>query len=193
MLDEGDVHLALASSNEFTRDTEFCKFTSDPVVLAVPHNHPWASRTAVTPTDLLEADFIMREEGSGTKVVLAEALSQHGIGVDELRTVLMLGNSEAIALAVQEGIGVGFLSQIVVSRIVQDRVVVVPVIGLEMHQDIFIGRHTGYPATTAQNAFWEFMTDPTNPVRAGFETASAAGDWTEFPEWDAVETEQAPG
>jgi len=90
-----------------------------------------------------------------------------GVTVDRLQRVLTLGNSEAIALAVEEGLGVGFVSKIVVTRLVSQRVAVVAVRGLQMQQDVYIGRNTSLPGTTAQNAFWEFVTDPDNPVTLG--------------------------
>jgi hypothetical protein len=33
-----------------------------------------------------------------------------------------------------------------------------------MLQDVYIGRNTSLPGTKAQNAFWDFVTDHTNPV-----------------------------
>lgn len=175
---DGLVHLALASPSDFCSTVEFRKFISDPIQLIVPMDHPWASRDVIQPEELLEAEFIMREEGSGTYDVATQGLEQIQVPVDRLHTILTLGNSEAIALAVEEGLGVGFVSQIVVTRLAKDRVAPVQVCGLKMQQDIYIGRNTGLPGTTAQNAFWDFATDPTNPIliqlsRYGFECAPA--------------------
>ena len=175
---DGLVHLALASPSDFCSTVEFRKFISDPIQLIVPMDHPWASRDVIQPEELLEAEFIMREEGSGTYDVATQGLEQIQVPVDRLHTILTLGNSEAIALAVEEGLGVGFVSQIVVTRLAKDRVAPVQVCGLQMQQDIYIGRNTGLPGTTAQNAFWDFATDPTNPIllqlsRHGFECAPA--------------------
>lgn len=161
---DGLVHLALASPTEFCSTVEFCKFISDPIQLIAPLNHPWASRISIEPEELLEAEFIMREEGSGTFEVSARGLENVGIPVDQLHTVLTLGNSEAIALAVEEGLGVGFVSRIVVTRLASGRVAPIQVCGLQMQQDVYIGRNNYLPGTTAQNAFWDFATDPTNPV-----------------------------
>ena len=47
------------------------------------------------------------------------------------------------------------------------QVAVIAVRGLEMQQDVYVGRNTSLPGTTAQNAFWEFLTDPANPVMQG--------------------------
>jgi DNA-binding transcriptional LysR family regulator len=164
---DGLVHLALASPDEFCSTVEFRKFISDPIQLIAPLDHRWASREMIEPEDLITADFIMREEGSGTYEVAVRGLAKINIPVDRLHRVLTLGNAEAIALAVEEGLGVGFVSQIVVTRLVSDRVAVVPVRRLQMQQDVYIGRNTSLPGTKAQNAFWEFVTDPENPVMQG--------------------------
>ena len=161
LLSKGDVHLALASARDFSRDFEFRKFLTDDITLIAPLNHSWASRGEIDSEELLDANFILREEGSGTYNSVRDGLLGVGISMDQLRTVLTLGNSEAIALAVQEGIGVGFVSEMVVTRLVKDRVAMVQVRGLELSQDIYIGRHVHRPATAAQNAFWNFVTAPT--------------------------------
>jgi DNA-binding transcriptional LysR family regulator len=161
---DGDVHLALASATEFCSDIEFVRLLTDPVVLITPKEHPWAEREAIQVEELLDADFIVREDGSGTRSVAEESLARAGISFDQLRTVLTLGNSEAIALAVQEGVGVAFISQMVVSRLVQGRVSQVPLAGLAMQQQISMGRSVSRPATTAQSAFWDFAIDQNNPI-----------------------------
>ena len=164
MLCDGDVHVALASAREMNNNLEFSKFITDRVSLIVPLDHPWANRDYVEPHELLQANFIWREEGSGTRFVAEAKLREHGIGFEQFRTVLTLGNSEAIALAVQEGIGVGFVSQIIISRLVEGKVAPVKVRGLEIEQEIYLGRDANRLGTTAQTAFWEFVTDPNNPV-----------------------------
>jgi DNA-binding transcriptional LysR family regulator len=161
---DGLVHLALASPTEFCGTVEFRKFISDPIRLIAPTDHPWAMRGEIEPAELLDADFIMREDGCGTYEVAARGLADIGVPIAQLRTVLTLGNSEAIALAVEEGLGVGFVSQIVITRLVAGRVIPVSVCGLSMQQDVYIGRNTNLPGTTAQNAFWDFATQSDNAL-----------------------------
>jgi DNA-binding transcriptional LysR family regulator len=163
---DGLVHLALASPTEFCSTVEFRRFISDPIRLIAPLDHPWAHRGVIDPDELLDADFIMREEGCGTYEVASNGLAGIGLSVDDLRIVLTLGNAEAIALAVEEGLGVGFVSQIVITRLVSGRVAPIKVRGLSMQQDVYIGRNTSLPGTTAQNAFWDFVTASDNSVLA---------------------------
>lgn len=161
MLREGELHVALAGVNEFSRDVEFRNLYSEPVVFIVPRDHPWAECDFIEPQALFEANFILREEGSGTRAVVAEGLAQAGISLDDFQPVLTLGSSEAIALSVQEGIGVGFVSQMVVTRLVQEGVTVVRIAGLDLEQKIYMGRHARHPATNALQAFWSFVFDTT--------------------------------
>jgi DNA-binding transcriptional LysR family regulator len=174
MLCDGEVQLALASANEFCPDIEFKRLIGDPVVLIAPLDHPWAEKGEIEPQELLRGLFIMREEGSGTRSVAAQGLQRMGLSMDQLSRALTLGNSEAIALAVQEGIGVAFSSQSVVDYIVSGRVAPVKIKGLTMQQDIYIGRHKRHPATVAQTAFWNFVQErDQQPLAQSRQTAVA--------------------
>jgi DNA-binding transcriptional LysR family regulator len=158
MLCEGQVHIAMVSEPHLTCTTaETRRFMVDPVHLIVPLDHPWAQRPEIALEELTEGTFILREEDSGTYRAVADGLADHGINTRELRTLLTLGSSEAIALAVQEGIGVGFVSQIVIARLVAGQVAVVPVRGLEIFREIHIGCQTRKPTTAAQRAFWQYI------------------------------------
>lgn len=160
MLCDGEVHVAMVSEPYMgCRDVETRQFMVDPVVLIAPLNHPWANRDAIEPEELFDGEFIFREEGSGTEMAVRRALDSVQVAVDELKTLLILGSSEAIALSVQEGIGVGFVSGIVVTKLVEGRVAPVHVRGVEIEREIFIGSHTRRPSTVAQRSFWDFVID----------------------------------
>lgn len=161
----GKVHFALSSMpTETYPDLEFHQFMCDPVVLVTPLDHPWVERGEIEISDLSQADFILREEGSGTHQALSEALAQLGASVNDLNTLLTLGNSEAIALSIQEGLGVGFISELVLERLGEGRLAKINVRGLEILRIIYIAHNTRRPATVAQTAFWEFIRSADNPI-----------------------------
>lgn len=169
MVCEGDVHFALASAPHLAcKDVDFRKFMRDEVVLIAPLNHPWAQRAEIEPEELYEADFIFREEGSGTQTAVQHQLNLMGIDLNHLETLLVLGNSEAIALAVQEELGLGFVSSIIVERLVAGSVAPIKVRGLSIYRDIYIGCHTRRPPTMAQAAFWELIINEIQPVASTF-------------------------
>lgn len=158
MLCDGEVNIALTSiSQEACKDAEFRQFLCDPVILIAPLDHPWAKQGEIELEDLYDANYIMREEGSGTFQAVSNGLAQAGVDISRLKTLLTLGNSEAIALSVQEGLGVGFVSCMVFTRLSQGRVAPIRIRGLNICRDIFIGRQTHRPASAAQTAFWEFV------------------------------------
>lgn len=158
MLCDGEVHFALASEYQIScKDVEFRRFMTDPVVLLCPLDHPWASRLFIEPEELRDVDFIVREENSGTRNAVRAAMEVQGIAEDELNVLLTLGSSEAIAIAIQEGIGVGFVSSMVYSRLVEGRVAVVTIREVEIEREIYLGRNLRIPASAAQSAFWSFI------------------------------------
>ncbi len=151
---------------------------SDPVILIAPAEHPWSVTGVISPDELFDTDFIMREPESGTYSTVQEALGQVGVDITQLKTLLTLGNSEAIALAVQEGLGVAFVSQIVVDILNPGQVFPIKIRGLDIKREIQIGRHTRRQSTTAQESFWEFITSMDYPIerdipeiRQAYETA----------------------
>jgi DNA-binding transcriptional LysR family regulator len=164
-LEQGQVHLAFSSNvEEVNENIEIYKFLSDPVVLIAPLGHPWASLAEIDAAELKQARFIFREESAGTYRVARNGLARLGVNIESLNTALILGNSEAIAIAVQEGVGVGFVSELVVQRMVKDQVAKIRVRGLDLKQDIFICRHRLTPQPRVQAAFWDFLKDPSSPA-----------------------------
>lgn len=158
LLEQGHVQFALSNSlEELDQNIEFRKFISDPIALITPQQHPWALRGEIGPEDLLGARFILREQSSGTYRAVRASLAEVGINIADLPTMLTLGNSEAIAIAVQQGIGVGFVSQMVVNFMVTGKVARVNVRGLSPRQDVYICHHRLQPFGSMQAAFWEFI------------------------------------
>ena len=82
----------------------------DELVVVCSPRHPLARRrrTKVTIAQLREETWLLREEGSGTREVVAAALLPH---LHRLRTDIELGSAEAIKMAAAEGIGLTCLSR----------------------------------------------------------------------------------
>jgi len=65
---------------------------------------------------MLEYPFICREEGSGTREVIAEHLKDQGVSKHALKSCLELGSPEAIKGAIQAGMGVSVLSSVSLAK-----------------------------------------------------------------------------
>lgn len=159
-LNEGKAHIMVTSVFNYHPDIELHKFLTEPLVLIVPNNHPWTKRESINLDELRKANVILREPTAGAYMVLRDGLAEKGFDIGDLHRVLTLGNSEAIAFAVQEGVGVGFVSMLVTQKIVKNQVTVVKIDDLELSQNIYIGQHRRLPSTPAQVAFWKMAIEP---------------------------------
>jgi len=160
---EGSVQLAVVSSQPTARDNEYRHFLTDHVILIVPANHPWANRDVIAPEELRGIDFILRDPESGTRLQTQVVLMEAGLSIDDLNVVLELGNSEAVSMAVEEGMGVAFVSRLVAQRGIElGRIKEVHVAGLTFEREVYIVYSHRHPATRAQTEFWEFIQEPEN-------------------------------
>jgi DNA-binding transcriptional LysR family regulator len=83
-------------------------FLENPLVVIAPLDFPTPGRTPLQLEELARERFIMRESGSGTRLVLDEFLRAKGV---VLNVKLTLGSNEAIKQAVSGGMGLSVLSQ----------------------------------------------------------------------------------
>ncbi len=82
----------------------------DELRVIVPPDHTLAAKATLVPAELLDYPFISREEGSGTRSVIASFLEQHGVSEEQLIQSFELGSTEAIKGAVQAGMGISIVS-----------------------------------------------------------------------------------
>lgn len=157
-LDSGEVSLALTSKHsEYSKDSESILFFTDSIVLIAHVDHPYAKKGEIEVDDLLSAEFIMREESSGTNEAVEIALNEQGVSLNDFNKILTLGNSEAIALSVQEKLGVGFVSKMVVEKICSSDVKIIKIKGININRAIYLSRQLHKHASRAQNAFWDIF------------------------------------
>ena len=158
---EGLLHLAVFSAYPTCADVEHRHFFDDHVVLVVSSKHPWAKLDVINPQDLRNANFIMRNQKSGTREALELALHQAGVMMDDLNVVMEIGNSEAISMAVEENIGAAFISRTVARQGIElGKLKEIHVTGLSLSREIFISYSHRHPATSAQTEFWNFVQTP---------------------------------
>jgi DNA-binding transcriptional LysR family regulator len=155
-----EVHVGISNRRIVHRDMECQPFFTDHIVLIVPVDHPFANRSSIQPLELLDQPFISREEGCSTCRMVEQALAQHQIHLDQLRVVMSVGNSEAIEMAVEHGLGIAFISRLAALRGIElGRLVVVPVEGLHLERRLYVVRNACSPKTPAEATLWDFVSE----------------------------------
>lgn len=151
------IPIGVTSKTFEHRELECLPLFEDRVYLIVPTNHPWAEYGKATPDDLLDQKIIMREEMSGTCETVMEDLKRYSITPDMLNVVMELGNPEAIEMAVERGVGIAFVSEMIAARgLAFGRIKKVDIQGMDLRRTVYVARHINQPFTRAQKLFWEF-------------------------------------
>ncbi|HEA26262.1 MAG TPA: LysR family transcriptional regulator [Ectothiorhodospiraceae bacterium] len=116
MIENNIIDLGVVEAPVTNKNLVVEKCRSDHMVLAVPPGHPLANEKSVPISRLTEFPYICREEGSGTREVMLEALSQEGIDVCNMNMVMELGSPEAVKGAVEADMGISILSRATINK-----------------------------------------------------------------------------
>lgn len=107
LLLESRVDVALVEGPVSHPRVDVIPWRDDELVVIAPPDHPLVARRVVV-SQLAEQQFLVREPGSGTRVVTELALARHGI---RLTNTIRLGGTEAIKQAVAAGLGLAVVSR----------------------------------------------------------------------------------
>jgi len=109
-VEAGEAQLGMTGARIPGARVEYEEMGTDQLLMICPPDDPMAGRASVPLAEVAEHPFIVRESGSGTRMVFEQALRDGGIDPSELNVVMELGTSEAIVNAVEGGMGVGVVS-----------------------------------------------------------------------------------
>jgi DNA-binding transcriptional LysR family regulator len=104
-----DLDIGLIEGEMQHPELQITPWRDDELVVFCAPSHPLAQHQQLSDKDLLNAQWIVREAGSGTRQVFERALQ--GL-LPQLQISLELQHTEAIKRAVESGMGVGCLSVI---------------------------------------------------------------------------------
>ncbi|MDP2868547.1 LysR family transcriptional regulator [Methyloversatilis sp.] len=131
-------------------------FLDNPLVAIAPAAHPLANAGLLKLQDLAEERFIMREQGSGTRIAIENYLSQQGA---TLNVRMELGSNEAIKQAVAGGMGLSILSRHTLHRdpLLENEVVILQVEGFPLMSRWHVVRLQQRRLSRAAEAFLELL------------------------------------
>jgi LysR family transcriptional regulator, low CO2-responsive transcriptional regulator len=126
-----------------------------PQVIIAPPDHPLAQRRAIPPRDIAGETLLMRETGSGTRLLAEQFLGQHGI---KPRIGMEIGSNETIKQAVIAGLGIAFISGHTIASEIQDgRLAILDVAGLPEMRQWFVVRLQAKRLMPAAGALRDFL------------------------------------
>ena len=108
---EGLAELAFVEGQVEDDQLEVEVVGHDRLAVVAPGGHPWGGLKKVGPRELLAAQWVLREAGSGTRSEFEAALPALGVDPSELTIALELPSNEAVRAAVEAGAGVTAISE----------------------------------------------------------------------------------
>jgi DNA-binding transcriptional LysR family regulator len=114
------------------------RLLADEIVLVVPLDHPFARRERVAVEELRGQPLILREEGSGTRRSVEASLAAVGRDLPQEDVAMILGSTQAVLHAVEQGLGLGFVSARAVTAREGRSLVSVGLEGVDLGRDLFL-------------------------------------------------------
>jgi len=111
LLNSGNINIGFVEGDVKRHKMYSEKLISDELLVIVPSYHQWAQRKEISATELIGEPFIFREAGSSTRQTIEKFLSRHGITTQDMKVSMVLGSTEAIKDAVENGLGISIISQ----------------------------------------------------------------------------------
>ena len=116
MVENNVIDLGVVESPVMNKNlvVEVCRM--DQLVGVVSPQHPLANQESVRIENLLEYPYICREEGSGTREVIADYMNELDVNPNQIHLTMELGSPESIKGAVEAGMGVSIISLATVQK-----------------------------------------------------------------------------
>lgn len=145
-----------------------------PHIIVAPPDHPLARRRRMTFADLAEETFLLREQGSGTRLLMQRLFSDAGLNPN---LGMEIGSNETIKQAVMAGLGIALISAHTVSAEINDgRLIAFKVKGLPVVRRWFVVKRRQKRLLPAAKALWDFLATAGAEFLPGISTFATAAE-----------------
>lgn len=140
------------------RDVTLEPVLEDELVVIVPPAHEWAEQREIEVEQLRRVPLLLREQGSGTRLVAELALRKLGLRPRDLHVILEFDMTEAIKSGVEAGMGIGIVSRWTIRKELElGTLRTVAVRGLRMQRNFSAVYRAGPEPQGAARSFLRFV------------------------------------
>lgn len=107
LLDANKTDIVLMGKPPAHADLEAAAFMDNPLVIIAPPDHPLIDVRHIALEDLAAETFLLREQGSGTRIAMERYFAERGVTVTSR---MEMNSNEAIKQGVEAGLGLGIVS-----------------------------------------------------------------------------------
>ena len=150
---EDDLYIMGVPPNDLDIDSE--PLIANPLVVVAPASHRLAKRSRIRFSELANQVFLMREQGSGTRIAIERVFAEKQT---PLNVKMELGSNEAIKQAVAGGLGLAIMSRHALSPLTgSDPIVELNVQGFPIKRSWYVVTPRGKQLSVVAQTFLEFL------------------------------------
>ncbi len=116
MVENNEVDVGVVESPVHNKNLVVEVCWQDRLVLICPPDHELARHDRIPVAELKGHPFLCREEGSGTRDVIAGYLEENGMRLADMELAMEFGSPESVKSAVEAGLGISIISQATLAK-----------------------------------------------------------------------------
>lgn len=126
----------------------------DNLILIAGNQHPLSKMNQVSVNDIARAEFILREPGSGTRMVIEQMLNEKNMRISDMNMIMELGSTRAVITAVEAGLGISLVSRLAADEALRLQLVKeLHVDSWQIDRNLFLGRNESRYLSHAAQSF----------------------------------------
>ncbi len=154
-LDTNETDLVIMGEPPLNPNLNSIAFKENPLVLVANEHHPWIARKKIPFSELANAVFVSREQGSGTRAAIERKFDELGI---PFKTSMETSSNGAIKQAVISGLGLGIASlHTLALELESNKLFVLDVDEFPIMRHWYIVKKQGKELSPVTRAFQEFI------------------------------------
>lgn len=165
LLESNQTDIVLMGRPPDNLDLESAPFMDNPLVIIAPPGHPLENEKSIPVEQLAEETFVMREEGSGTRLAMERFFREHSLNI---HTGMQMTRNEAIKQAVRAGMGLGVVSiHTIELELETGRLIILDVAEFPIQRHWYMVYRRGRRLSPAAMAFHQFVLAEAQKVKEG--------------------------
>lgn len=135
-------------------ELDFQPYLANPMVVVAPVNHKLAQKKAIALSAIADEQFIIREQGSGTRIAIEQLFADAG---QTLNVRMELGSNESIKQGISGGLGIAVISLHTITSGDLSELTVLDVEGFPISWQWYVGHPRGKRLSVVARTFIDFM------------------------------------
>ncbi len=156
----GTIEFGIIGAKIIHARLKYSPFVEDELIVAVPQGHRWWGKKSIDVQDLADEPFIMREEGSGTRISMEKRLHDMGISTDSLNIIAEVGSTTAVKQAIKANLGISLISERAVEEEIRLKLLKkIPIKKVRFNRTFFIIQDKKRTASPLCKALIQFLSE----------------------------------